>query len=100
MFYSIKTGCSSQSSVVSCGSIKQRRNHPAQEHLTLQLPAPVTGATCDQEGVSPLYVEPWDRLDTCIHGSHVTGQVECHQCQHDLHQIITECDLYLNSDKN
>jgi len=145
-------GCltSSQSSVVSCTSIKQRRHHPSPETLTLQLPCasdatldaqdpmspvyvePLTktlqtpngndalcrakegisplyvepvkntlkppgesDASCLQAGtrVSPLYVDPWDRVDTCIHGTQI--HEDCEKCHIELENIVSQCDRYL-----
>merc|ERR1712029_385243 len=78
------TGCltSSQSSVVSTGSIKQRRLHPAADTLTLTLQPPLEDTIGTRDGVSPLYMEPYDILDTCCHGT--KSHVECSACQQEL----------------
>ena len=90
-------GCltSSQSSVVSTGSIKQRRLHPAADTLTLTLQPPSEDTIGTRDGVSPLYMEPYDILDTCCHGT--KSHVECSACQQELDTILSQCDQFLNN---
>ena len=52
-------------------------------------------ASCLQAGtrVSPLYVDPWDRVDTCIHGTQI--HEDCEKCHIELENIVSQCDRYL-----
>lgn len=89
------TSSQSSVSVSSASSIKQRRHHPAAESLTLTLHPPETAGHGHQDGVSPLYIEPWDKLETCIHGAE--RHSHCDNCLQELEFIVTQCDQYLNS---
>ena len=84
---------SSQSSVQSSGSLKQRRP-AAPDSLRLELAEerliPPTSLT---PGVSPLYVEPWDGLrEVCVHGTESPSQ--CEGCRREADIILSHCHTY------
>ena len=89
------TSSQSSVSVSSISSIKQRRHHPAADSLTFTLKPPELSFNGHRDGVSPLYIEPWDKLETCVHGTE--RHSHCDNCLQELEIIVTQCDQYLNS---